>query len=68
MKMKSILQSHPKSKVIEKGYINIYSNLNSQERKQLYFKTLYKRDQKDKWDDTQIYLTKAFISSLSLSQ
>ncbi len=60
--MKNILQSRPKSKILEKGYINIYSELNPKERKQIYFKTLYKKDQKDKWDDTQVYLTKAFSS------
>ncbi|HTK03619.1 MAG TPA: methyltransferase domain-containing protein [Alphaproteobacteria bacterium] len=58
--MKSILQSHPKSEILEKGYINIYSKLNSKEKKQIKFKTLYKKEKGESWDDTQIYLTKKF--------
>lgn len=50
------------SKVLRKGYINLYSPLNVKQRRQLYFKTLYKHDSGSKWDETQVYLSKAFKS------
>lgn len=57
--MNSPLQNEPKSKVIETGYINIYTNLNSKERRQLGFKLRYK-EENPSWDETTVYLSKTF--------
>jgi ubiquinone/menaquinone biosynthesis C-methylase UbiE len=43
-------------KVVKKGYINIYSKLSPQENRQIYYKTLYKKQHPD-WDDTLVYLS-----------
>jgi 2-polyprenyl-3-methyl-5-hydroxy-6-metoxy-1,4-benzoquinol methylase len=56
---KSILQENPRSKVIDSGYINIYSQLNPKERRQIYYKTKYK-DLNPNWDETQVFLSKEF--------
>lgn len=53
---KSKLQKHPRSKILKRGYINIYSHLTSQERRQIYYKTLYKKNNPD-WDDGMVYLS-----------
>lgn len=59
--MKSLLQDNPKSKVIEKGYINVYSELNIKERRQLSFKRRYKKEN-PLWDETMVYLSNVFAS------
>lgn len=56
---KSILQENPRSKVIDSGYINIYSELNPKERRQIYYKTKYKEQHPD-WDETQVFLSNEF--------
>ncbi|MFZ5424659.1 MAG: class I SAM-dependent methyltransferase [Patescibacteria group bacterium] len=55
----SKLQKNPESKVLEKGYINIYSSLNSKERRQIFYKELYKRQHSD-WDETMVFLSEYF--------
>jgi len=57
--MVSSLQKVPKSKILESGYINIYSKLNYNEKRQLQYKTRYKTDT-PKWDDSMVYLAKYF--------
>jgi len=47
------------SKILEHGYINIYSDLSAQERRQVHFKTLYKSENPG-WDDSLIFLTNRF--------
>ena len=55
--MPSKLQKKPKSKIRKKGYINIYSKLTAQEVRQIFFKTLYKKENPN-WDDSLVYLAK----------
>src|SRR3989344_278280 len=43
-RMRSNLQEKPKSKILKHGYINIYSKLTGQEKRQIYYKTLYKKN------------------------
>jgi SAM-dependent methyltransferase len=62
--MRSLLQRNPKSKVRKKGYINIYSKLTNQEKRQIYYKTLYKHQYPD-WDETLVYLSKRLSTFLS---
>ena len=57
--LKSLLQENPRSKVLETGYINIYSELCSKERRQLYYKTKYK-ELNPSWDETQVFLAHEF--------
>lgn len=57
--MESALRRNPKSKILEKGYINIYSELNLKERRQVLYKKRYKSEN-PKWDDSLIYLTNKF--------
>lgn len=64
---KSILQLHPKSVVRERGYINVYSELTSQERRQLRFKRALKRS-RPSWDDTTIQACKLFSRVLEERQ
>lgn len=59
--MNSKLQHQPKSVILEKGYINIYSELNPKERRQLEYKERYKKEILD-WDETLVYLTNKFSS------
>lgn len=59
--MKSQLQNQPKSQILEKGYINVYSNLNPKERRQLEYKRKYKAENPN-WDETQVYLANKFAS------
>ncbi len=54
--MISMLQHQPKSVVLEKGYINVYTNLNPKERRQLLYKRRYK-EEVPTWDDTLVYLS-----------
>ena len=61
MLRKSKLQHNPKSKIIEKGYINVYSKVNSKVKRQLMFKQQYKKDN-PKWDETLVYLAKKLNS------
>lgn len=56
---KSILQENPRSKVLEAGYINIYSELGPKERRQTYYKTKYK-EQCPGWNETQVLLSNEF--------
>lgn len=55
----SNLQHNPKSKIIEKGYINIYSELNSKERRQIKYKTMLKDDD-PLWSETMVFLADYF--------
>lgn len=55
----SHLKKNPKSKVLKPGYINIYSNLNKKEKRQIEYKIAYKNENKD-WDETQVFLSKKF--------
>ncbi len=48
-----------KSKVIKKGYINIYSDLKPKELRQLKYKLLYKKLTPD-WEETLVFLAKSF--------
>ncbi len=57
--MTSFLQHSPKSKIIEHGYINIYSKLNPQEMRQISYKRAYK-SKNPNWDETQVFLAKKF--------
>ncbi|KKQ41525.1 MAG: methyltransferase type 11 [Microgenomates group bacterium GW2011_GWC1_37_8] len=59
--MQSELQKNPKSKILKRGYINIYSKLTLQEKRQIYYKTLYKK-QNPSWDESLVYLSKKFKS------
>ena len=59
--MQSKLQTKPKSRVFERGYINTYSCLNAKERRQLEYKRRYKSET-PLWDDTLVYLAKKFAS------
>ncbi len=56
---KSKLQKSPKSKVLEKGYLNIYTALTDSERRQLSFSRKLKKI-KPSWDNTTIILCKKF--------
>jgi len=56
---RSILQSNPKSQILEHGYINIYSELNSKEKRQINYKLLYKSKHPG-WDETQVFLSGKF--------
>lgn len=47
----------PRSKILKKGYINIYSQLNSQESRQLFYNCEYKK-LNPKWDNSLILLCK----------
>jgi len=51
----SRLKSHPKSKVITPGYINVYSQLPPRQKKLLQYSFKYKQSHPD-WDDTTIAL------------
>ncbi len=55
----SDLKKKPKSQVLEKGYINIYSSLSQKEKSQVRFKTLFKEENPG-WDESQVYLAKKF--------
>ncbi len=57
--MNSKLQEQPKSQIIEKGYINVYSTLNSKEKRQIEFKRRFKLEN-PAWDETLVYLAKKF--------
>lgn len=54
--MKSPLQYNPKSKIIEKGYINLYSKLAPKEQRQIKYKTLYKQEHPS-WDESMVFLS-----------
>lgn len=51
------MQNKAKSKVKIKGYINIYSDLNFQEKRQIYYKSLYKK-RNPLWEESMVYLSK----------
>ncbi len=53
------------SKILQRGYINVYSRLNEKEKRQLYYNTLYKKLNPG-WDNTLIILCKEFEKFLSL--
>lgn len=55
----SKLRSNPKSQVLEKGYLNVYSDLNEKEKRQLSYKKRYK-DINPPWDDTFVVLSNKF--------
>lgn len=51
----SKLKKQPKSKILKKGYINIYSELNPSEFRQIYYNCEYKKIN-PKWDNTLVSL------------
>jgi SAM-dependent methyltransferase len=55
------LQHKPKSVILEKGYINVYSVLHPKERRQLGYKRRYKKEM-PAWDETLVYLASKFSS------
>jgi len=55
----SELQRNPKSVVLETGYINVYSELNPKERRQLDFKRRYKKENPS-WDESMVFLSNYF--------
>jgi len=57
--MESLLRKNPKSKIIQKGYINIYSELNDKEKRQLYYKTRYKKENPS-WEESMVFLSNKF--------
>ena len=59
--MESILQQQPKSRILEKGYINVYSELNSKEKRQLPYRRRFKKEEPS-WDETMVYLSNKFSS------
>ncbi len=62
--MLSKLQKNPKSKILKRGYINIYSRLSRQEERQVYFKTFYKNEN-SVWDESMVHLSRKLKSFLS---
>lgn len=59
MRKKSLLSVSPKSKIIRKGYMNIYSRLNPREERYIYYNNLFKKNFPD-WDNTLIELLEIF--------
>lgn len=59
----SQLASHPRSRVLERGYINVYSELHPNERRALEQQRLYKRNHPS-WDNTSIRLCQEFTHFL----
>ncbi|KKS16748.1 MAG: methyltransferase type 11 [candidate division WWE3 bacterium GW2011_GWC1_41_7] len=57
--MASPLQHQPKSVILEHGYINVYSELNPKEKRQLSYKRRYKKENPS-WDETMVYLSHRF--------
>jgi ubiquinone/menaquinone biosynthesis C-methylase UbiE len=53
----SKLKTHPKSKVVRPGYINVYSKLSPQEMRGLKYKERYKREHPE-WDETTVRLNR----------
>lgn len=60
----SLLQQHPRSTILESGYVNIYSPITSQERRQLAFTRRYKATHPS-WDTTTIRTCALFARALS---
>ncbi|KKQ98459.1 MAG: hypothetical protein UT24_C0004G0082 [Candidatus Woesebacteria bacterium GW2011_GWB1_39_12] len=58
-RIRSKLQEKPKSRILKCGYINVYSKLTGQEERQIYYKTLYKKNNSE-WDESLVYLSKRF--------
>ena len=56
---KSKLSESPKSVILERGYINVYSQLNVKERRQLFYNREYKK-LNPSWDNTMILMCKMF--------
>ncbi|MBI4225805.1 class I SAM-dependent methyltransferase [Candidatus Roizmanbacteria bacterium] len=59
----SSLARRPKSKIREKGYINIYSKLTPQEKRQIFYNRRYKK-LNPSWDNSLILLCKTFSFAL----
>lgn len=59
----SELMRNPKSKILERGYINVYSELTPQEERGLFYKREYKKIHPD-WNDTTIILCQLFAKVL----
>jgi len=55
----SRLKLHPKSKIIERGYLHVYSQLNQKERQILEYQRKYK-ELCPEWDQTNIILCRQF--------
>ncbi|HLD51401.1 hypothetical protein A3K34_00150 [candidate division WWE3 bacterium RIFOXYC1_FULL_40_10] len=55
----SKLQHNPKSLILEKGYINIYSELNSKEKLQIQKKIIHKQKHPE-WEETMVFITNKF--------
>ncbi len=60
----SELQQRPKSRILERGYLNVYSELTSPERRQLAFKRRLKQERPG-WDDSTIRACQRFADFLS---
>ena len=56
---KSPQQSNPGSKVLNHSYINVYSELTPQEKRQLEYKSLFKK-RFPEWDESLILLSEKF--------
>lgn len=61
----SKLKKHPLSKIVESGYINVYSKLNPKELRQLYYNRKYK-EKNPPWDNTMIRLCQRFSHYLNI--
>lgn len=63
----SKLKNHPKSRVIEHGYLNIYTDLNSKEKRYITFNSLYKK-LNPAWNNTMVLLVDKFKNSLKTNK
>lgn len=59
----SKLMKNPKSQILEKGYVDVYSKLTPQEKRGLFYSREYKKLNPD-WDDTRILLCQYFVYAL----
>lgn len=59
MQRVSPLKTNPVSKVIKKGYINLYSQLSPSELRAIDYKEKYKSEHQS-WDETQVLLSSEF--------
>jgi SAM-dependent methyltransferase len=59
MQRVSPLKTNPISKILKKGYINLYTELTHNELRAIHYKEKYKADYPS-WDETQVLLSKEF--------
>ncbi len=55
----SPLKTNPVSKILKKGYINLYSQLSPSEMRAIHYKEKYKSEHQS-WDETQVLLSNEF--------